>query len=91
LNDWRFRRSRKDRSSEGQFPVQNSLRLNDFATEKEIAQVTQLEQTTGEALLKRDSLSHPMIATSFGLRNLASISVFPKTALIVRCASWPAS
>jgi hypothetical protein len=36
-------------------------KLNDFATEQEIAQLEQLERTTGEVMLTRSSLAHPLI------------------------------
>jgi hypothetical protein len=36
-------------------------KLSDYATQAEVAQVEQLEQTSGESLLKRGSLSHPLI------------------------------
>jgi hypothetical protein len=38
--------------------------LNDIATPQEIAQLEQLEQTTGEVMLKRGSLSHPLIVNA---------------------------
>lgn len=36
-------------------------KLSDFATQEEMAQIEQLERTTGEALIKRGSLAHPLI------------------------------
>ena len=41
-------------------------KLSDFAEPEEIAQLEQLEQTAGEALLKRGSLSHPLIVQGRG-------------------------
>src|SRR5690242_8602568 len=49
-------------------------KLSDFAEPEEIAQVEQLEQTAGEALLKRGSLSHPLIAQARGAFKHAQVS-----------------
>ena len=49
-------------------------KLSDFAEPEEIAQIEQLEQTAGEALLKRGSLSHPLIVEARGAFKHAQVS-----------------
>jgi hypothetical protein len=49
-------------------------KLSDFGEPEEIAQVEQLEQTAGEALLKRGSLSHPLIVQARGAFKHAQVS-----------------
>jgi len=46
-------------------------KLNEFATEKEAAQVEQLERTTGEVLLKRGNLSHALIVQARSVLTVA--------------------
>jgi hypothetical protein len=49
-------------------------KLSDFAEPEEIAQIEQLEKATGEALLKRSSLSHPLIVQTRGALKIAQVS-----------------
>lgn len=49
-------------------------KLSDFAEPEEITQIEQLEQTAGEALLKRGSLSHPLIVQARGTFKHAQVS-----------------
>lgn len=49
-------------------------KLSDFAEPEEITQIEQLEQTAGEALLKRGSLSHPLIVEARGAFKHAQVS-----------------
>jgi hypothetical protein len=42
-------------------------KLSDFATQPELAQVEQLERAVGEVVLKRGSLSHPLVAQARSL------------------------
>ena len=49
-------------------------KLSDFAEPEEIAQIEQLERAAGEALLKRGSLSHPLIVQTRGALKIAQVS-----------------
>ena len=49
-------------------------KLSDFAEPEEIAQVEKLEQTGADALLKRGSLSHPLIVQARGAFKHAQVS-----------------
>jgi hypothetical protein len=49
-------------------------KLSDFAEPEEIAQIEQLEQTAGEALLKRGSLSHRLVVEARGAFKHAQVS-----------------
>lgn len=49
-------------------------KLSDFAEPQEITQIERLEQTAGEALLKRGSLSHPLIVEARGAFKHAHVS-----------------
>jgi hypothetical protein len=55
-------------------PKPEQPELSDFATKEEIAQIEEIEQMAGEALLKRGSSSHPLIVQARGALKHAQIS-----------------